>query len=91
MEKATSRHSAARVLLLAVLLGASWASIPAATAQPVASTNKIIPVIVLGEVPLSEAIRKLARMAGINIILDPRLSGSRRTSFGYFEPTVFAK
>jgi type II secretory pathway component GspD/PulD (secretin) len=85
MKKATSKHSSARVLLLAVVLGATWVLIPAAIAQSAANTNKIIPLIVLDDVPLNEAIRKFARMAGINIILDPRLSGSRPTVTGRWE------
>jgi CubicO group peptidase (beta-lactamase class C family) len=49
MKKATSKRSCARVLPLATLLGATWAFIPAATGQPAASTNKIIPVIQTNE------------------------------------------
>jgi hypothetical protein len=60
-----------------ILLGASFAS-----AQEPANTNKIIPLIVMDEVPLSDAIANLARQAGINYILDPQLAGLSATVNG---------
>jgi len=35
---------------------------------------EVIPLIEMREVPLTEAIRQVARMARMNVILDPRLS-----------------
>jgi len=35
---------------------------------------EVIPVIEMREVPLTEAIRQVARIARMNVILDPRLS-----------------
>ena len=37
-------------------------------------TPAVIPVIEMDKVPLSDAIRQLARQAQLNIVLDPRLS-----------------
>jgi len=45
-------------------------SVTAAEAQ---STTNPIPLIVMDEVPLTDAIESLARMAEINYILDPRV------------------
>lgn len=45
-----------------------------------ADTNKIIPLIVMDDVPLNDAIANLARQAGINIILDPQLTSQTRQS-----------
>jgi len=53
-----------------------------ASAQPQADTNKIVPLIVMDEVPLSDAIANLARQAGINYILDPQLAGLTATVNG---------
>jgi len=47
-----------------------------AISQESAGTNKVIPLIVMDDVKLQDAIRNLARMAGINYILDPKISFS---------------
>jgi type II secretory pathway component GspD/PulD (secretin) len=52
------------------------------SAQEPANTNRIIPLIVMDEVPLSDAIANLARQAGINYILDPQLAGLTATVNG---------
>jgi type II secretory pathway component GspD/PulD (secretin) len=80
-----ARVSAAAVLVSAILIAAA-----SAPAQP-ASTNKIIPVIVMDQVRLSDAIAALARNAGINYILDPRLSDSTQTVNGRWESTTAEK
>jgi hypothetical protein len=59
------------------LFGAS-----SAPGQEPANTNRIIPLIVMDEVPLSDAIANLARQAGINYILDPQLAGLTATVNG---------
>jgi hypothetical protein len=53
-------------------------------------TKEIIPTIRMDNVPLDDAIRNLARQAGINYILDPRLSGGSVGPDGKFvqEPSV---
>ncbi len=58
------------------------------SAQQAATTNKLIPLIVMDDVPLEDAIRNLARVAGINYILDPRISSSRPTISGRWENTT---
>jgi len=42
----------------------------------------------MDDVPLEDAIRNLARVAGINYILDPRISSSRPTISGRWENTT---
>jgi len=58
------------------------------SAQQAATTNKLIPLIVMDDVPLEDAIRNLARVAGINYIIDPRISSSRPTISGRWENTT---
>ncbi len=43
---------------------------PSSTAQP----DAVIPLIVMDDVPLTDAIRNLARQAGLNYMLDPKVS-----------------
>ena len=43
-------------------------------AEPVAPTAVVIPTIVMDEVPLTDAIKNLARQAGLNYILDPKVT-----------------
>jgi type II secretory pathway component GspD/PulD (secretin) len=46
-------------------------------AAPVASapqSNSVIPLIVMDDVPLSDAIKNLARQAGLNYMLDPKIA-----------------
>lgn len=45
-----------------------------------------IPLIVMDNVPLSDAIRNLARQAGLNFILDPRLPGNSFGANGKWTP-----
>jgi type II secretory pathway component GspD/PulD (secretin) len=47
---------------------------PVATPEPVAPSAVIIPTIVMDEVPLTDAIKNLARQAGLNYILDPKVT-----------------
>src|SRR5262249_4406134 len=44
------------------------------TTNGVAQTGATIPLIVMDEVQLTDAIRNLARQAGLNFMLDPRIS-----------------
>ncbi len=56
---------------------ASAAAAPApdaATPGSLAQSNAVIPLIVMDEVPLTDAIRNLARQAGLNYLLDPRVA-----------------
>jgi type II secretory pathway component GspD/PulD (secretin) len=51
---------------------------PAVTATPAAPAprdpNAVIPLIVMDEVPLTDAIKNLARQAGLNYMLDPKVN-----------------
>lgn len=52
---------------------------PAAPAAPVAAPaaqqpDGVIPLIVMDDVPLTDAVRNLARQAGLNFILDPKVN-----------------
>jgi type II secretory pathway component GspD/PulD (secretin) len=46
---------------------------PLANAAAVVQPGTIIPLIVMDDVPLTDAIRNLARQAGINYMLDPKI------------------
>jgi len=77
-------HARQRLAILALLIAVSPAGMPALPGRA-ADTNFVIPLIVMEDVPLTDAIKNLARQAGINYILDPRVAGfvSRREgSFG---------
>src|SRR5450759_2378413 len=75
------------VLMLVGLLAGSLAAsaqttdatVETATPAPVADVGTpqagaIIPLIVMDEVPLTDAIKNLARQAGLNYMLDPKMS-----------------
>ena len=47
---------------------------PADSAASAAQPKAIIPLIVMDDVPLTDAIRNLARQAGLNYMLDPRVT-----------------
>lgn len=57
---------------------ATQASSSTATNEPAAMTNAapgaLIPLIVMDDVPLTDAIKNLARQAGLNYMLDPKVS-----------------
>src|SRR2546425_7703982 len=63
----------------------NWAAIVLAalanvgSAAPAVSYDAVLPLIVIEDVPLPDAIRNLARQMQLNYILDPRVPGS---SFG---------
>jgi type II secretory pathway component GspD/PulD (secretin) len=52
------------------------AAVPADAASPVvaAQPGAVIPLIVMDDVPLTDAIKNLARQAGLNYMLDPRVA-----------------
>jgi type II secretory pathway component GspD/PulD (secretin) len=58
--------------------GAAPAVVTNDTAQP----GAIIPLIVMDDVPLTDAIKNLARQAGLNYMLDPKIS------FGQIDPAT---
>jgi type II secretory pathway component GspD/PulD (secretin) len=60
---------------------------PTAAAETQSGTN-VIPTIVMEEVPLPDAIRSLAQMAGINFILDPRLASRELVSLRWENRTA---
>lgn len=45
-----------------------------AASTPAAPANGVIPLIVMDDVPLTDAVRNLARQAGLNFILDPKVN-----------------
>ncbi len=47
---------------------------PPAAGEPVTTAGEVVPLIVIDEAPLIEAVKTLARQANINFILDPRLT-----------------
>ena len=59
------------VLAVVGFLGASGT----ARGQGIKDTNRILPLIVMDDVPLTDAIRNLARQANFQYMLDPKLSG----------------
>jgi hypothetical protein len=59
------------VLAVAGFLGAGVT----ARGQGIKDTNPVIPLIVMDAVPLTDAIRNLARQANFQYMLDPKLSG----------------
>jgi len=61
---------------LALLAFASATGAAAAPAFQDAADPNTVPLIVIDGVPLPDAIRNLARQAGLNYILDPRVPGS---------------
>lgn len=54
---------------------------PAAVEAPAAAPTSVIPLIVIDDTPLLDAIRNLARQAGINLMIDPRVA------YGQPDPT----
>ena len=42
--------------------------------QGASSTNQVIPLIVMDDLPLTDAIRNLARQAGLNYLMDPKVN-----------------
>ena len=60
------RMAVIAVVLLVAVLGAANAA--------EAAKDDVVPLIEMREVPLTDAIRQLARMARMNVILDPKLS-----------------
>ena len=75
-----ARHHFAILTLLIVSSPAGMPALPV-----MAADTNVIPLIVMDDVPLSDAIKNLARQAGINYILDPRVSGSGPTVSGRWE------
>src|SRR5262245_50427795 len=61
---------------LAVLAVVSAMSAAASPAMQDAADPDAVPLIAIGDVPLPYAIQNLARQAGLNYILDPRVPGS---------------
>jgi len=59
--------------VIALLPGAGPMAYSAAEAQ---AADAIVPLIVIADVPLTDAIRNLARQSNLNHILDPRVPGS---------------
>jgi type II secretory pathway component GspD/PulD (secretin) len=58
---------------------------PAAAEQPAADapqTSNVIPLIVIDDTPLLDAIRNLARQAGINLMIDPKVGYGQTDAAG---------
>lgn len=59
---------------------ASAASAPAAQPAPAVNPNEPVPLIVIEDVPLPDAIRNLARQSGLNFQFDPRITATNQPS-----------
>ena len=88
MKKSRTNLGRPGALVIATFLSLILTAPSPTSAQQAATTNQVIPLIVMDDVPLDDAIRNLARVAGINYILDPRISGSRPTVNGRWENTT---
>lgn len=53
---------------------------PVAASQVIGDTNKVTALIIMDDVPLSEAVSQLARSAGLSVTLDPKVSGAASVS-----------
>jgi type II secretory pathway component GspD/PulD (secretin) len=58
---------------VAMIILAMLSLVPFAHSQPDRAKGTVIPLIVMNDVPLLDAIQNLARQAGINYIIDPRV------------------
>lgn len=88
MKKSRTNLGRPGALVIATFLSLILTAPSPTSAQQAATTNQVIPLIVMDDVPLDDAIRNLASVAGINYILDPRISGSRPTVNGRWENTT---
>src|SRR5215831_14790714 len=63
---------------------------PTPSATTSAGSSAVIPLIVMDDVPLTDAIKNLARQAGINYMLDPKISYGQPDAKGVpsVQPTV---
>src|SRR5688500_10872342 len=50
----------------------------AAAATPAPGPGEVVPLIVIDEVPLADAIRNLARQSNLNFQFDPKITGSNQ-------------
>ena len=62
--------------VVAVLISGALFAFFAPSARSATNNAEKIPLIVIDDVPLIDAIRNLARQAGLNFIIDPRVAGS---------------
>lgn len=60
---------------------------PVPASQVIGNTNNVIPLLLMDEVPLNEALNQLARQAGLKIALDPKVLGAPATP-GARPPTL---
>jgi type II secretory pathway component GspD/PulD (secretin) len=69
-------------------LAAPVEALDAASPQPAVATQPgaVIPLIVMEDVPLTDAIRNLARQANLNYMLDPKLGYGQPTPDGKITP-----
>jgi type II secretory pathway component GspD/PulD (secretin) len=68
------------------VVAAAAAPAPAGAAQP--GANEVVPLIVIDEVPLTDAIRNLARQSNLNFQFDPRLTAVGPDGKPTNQPTV---
>jgi len=61
-------------IIFIVIAVASFLRVNAWAASP--AKDEVIPLIEMDNVPLTDAIRQIARQAHLNILLDPRLSAA---------------
>ncbi|MFN7138977.1 MAG: type II secretion system protein GspD [Limisphaerales bacterium] len=72
-------------LFLALLLAATPTVGSAQEAQttPAATSQEVMPLIVIDDAPLPDAIRNLARQAGINVLFDPRAQATMTNNVSF--------
>ncbi len=77
-------HTRGQRALWSCLIGATLlVALPVfGLAQGTAKTNRPIPLIVMDEVPLEDAIKNLARQAELNFIIDPRITATSISADG---------
>jgi hypothetical protein len=91
-EKAVQMEWIASFAALVTVLGGSTGFLDPTTEVTKKAADRVIPLIVIDDVPLTDAIRNLAREAEINIIFDPRVPGSSMGAGAWKkEPNVSAR
>jgi len=59
---------------------------PAPAGAPAGTNGAVIPLIVMDDVPLTDAIKNLARQAGLNYMLDPKVGFGQPDAAGHVTP-----
>src|SRR5688572_21684439 len=75
-----NRYGTNRIIMkhrsIIILLAAAIALVGSLTSAAPTGPDEVIPLIEMENVPLTDAIRKIAGWARLNIVIDPRLSAA---------------